>query len=59
MSDKEKDYYENYNYNDRKPVYVDESILRSDQSFRLTKSDVFCMIPWIHMHAFPDGRAYP
>ena len=59
MSDKEKDYYENYNYNDRKPVYIDESNLRSDQLFRLTKSDVFCMIPWIHMHAFPDGRAYP
>jgi len=59
MSDKEKDYYENYNYNDRKPVYIDESNLRSDQLSRLTKSDVFCMIPWIHMHAFPDGRAYP
>lgn len=59
MSDKEKDYYENYNYNDRKPVYIDENKLRSDQLDRLTKSDVFCMIPWIHMHAFPDGRAYP
>ena len=59
MSDKEKDYYENYNYNDRKPVYIEESKLRADQSDRLTKSDVFCMIPWIHMHAFPDGRAYP
>jgi radical SAM protein with 4Fe4S-binding SPASM domain len=59
MSDKEKDYYENYNYNDRKPVYIEESKLRSDQLDRLTRSDVFCMIPWIHMHAFPDGRAYP
>jgi|APCry1669192269_1035402.scaffolds.fasta_scaffold00244_8 radical SAM protein with 4Fe4S-binding SPASM domain len=59
MSDKEKDYYENYNYNDRKPVFIDEKDLRSDQVDRLTKSDVFCMIPWIHMHAFPDGRAYP
>ena len=59
MSDKEKDYYKNYNYNDRKPVYIEESRLRSDQLDRLTKSDVFCMIPWIHMHAFPDGRAYP
>jgi radical SAM protein with 4Fe4S-binding SPASM domain len=59
MIDKEKDYYENYNYNDRKPVYIEESKLRSDQSDRLIRSDVFCMIPWIHMHAFPDGRAYP
>jgi radical SAM protein with 4Fe4S-binding SPASM domain len=59
MSNKEKDYYENYNYNDRKPVYIEESKLRSDQLDRLTRSGVFCMIPWIHMHAFPDGRAYP
>ena len=56
---KEKDYYENYNYNDRKPVYIDENELRPDQLSRLVKDDVFCMIPWIHMHAFPDGRAYP
>jgi organic radical activating enzyme len=59
MIDKEKDYYENYNYNDRKPVYIEESKLRSDQSDRLTKSAVFCMMPWIHLHGFPDGRAYP
>jgi hypothetical protein len=24
MSDKQKDYYTNYNYYDRKPVYIDE-----------------------------------
>lgn len=59
MSDKEKDYYKNYNYNDRKPVYINESELRSDQLERLTESKVFCLIPWIHLHAFPDGRAYP
>lgn len=59
MSDKEKDYYKNYNYNDRKPVFIDDSQLRQDQKERLIESDVFCMIPWTHMHAFPDGRAYP
>ena len=59
MSDKQKDYYTNYNYYDRKPVFVDESELRTDQLDRLIKSDVFCMIPWIHMHAFPNGQAYP
>jgi radical SAM protein with 4Fe4S-binding SPASM domain len=60
MSDKATDkYYENHNYHTRKPVYISEDDLRSDQLDRLTKSDVFCMIPWIHMHAFPDGRAYP
>jgi radical SAM protein with 4Fe4S-binding SPASM domain len=56
---REEEYYKNHNYHTRKPVYIDETELRSDQSDRLTKSDVFCMIPWIHMHAFPDGRAYP
>jgi len=60
MSDKATDkYYENHHYYTRKPVYISEDNLRSDQLDRLTKSDVFCMIPWIHMHAFPDGRAYP
>jgi radical SAM protein with 4Fe4S-binding SPASM domain len=63
MSDKEKEkeYYKNHNnnYHTRKPVYISEDDLRPDQLDRLTKSDVFCMIPWIHMHAFPDGRAYP
>ena len=60
MSDKATDkYYENHHYHTRKPVYISEDDLRPDQLDRLTKSDVFCMIPWIHMHAFPDGRAYP
>ena len=59
MSDQEKDYYKKYNYNDRKPVYINDSDLRSDQKERLIESDVFCMVPWTHMHAFPDGRAYP
>ena len=25
----------------------------------LIDSDNFCMAPWMHLHAFPDGRAYP
>jgi len=56
---KETEYYKNHNYHTRKPVYIDEADLRPDQLDRLTASDRFCMIPWIHMHAFPDGRAYP
>ena len=60
MSDKATDkYYENHHYHTRKPVYINEDDLRSDHLAQLTNSDVFCMIPWIHMHAFPDGRAYP
>ena len=60
MSDKKiDDYYTNYNYYERKPIYIKEEELRLDQLDRLIKSDVFCIIPWIHMHAFPNGQAYP
>ena len=60
MTDKKiEDYYTNYNYYERKPVFIKEEDLRKDQLDRLVKSDVFCMLPWIHMHAFPNGQAYP
>lgn len=57
--EKENDYYQLYNYNDRKPVYINNAELRVDQLDRLIKDDVFCMMPWVHIHAYPDGRAYP
>ena len=25
----------------------------------LIDSETFCMLPWMHLHAYPDGRAYP
>lgn len=59
MSDKEQEYYKNHNYHTRKPVYIKEEDLRKDQIARLVESDVFCMIPWTHLHGLPDGRAYP
>tara|TARA_R110000796_G_scaffold74996_1_gene168427 strand:- start:448 stop:1770 length:1323 start_codon:yes stop_codon:yes gene_type:complete len=60
MSDKEaEDYYKNHEYHDRKPVYIAEDKLRPDQLERLVKSKTFCMIPWIHVHAFPNGKAFP
>ena len=51
--------HKNTNYNTRKPVYISEDDLTDQQLERLVESKHFCMIPWIHMHAFPDGRAYP
>jgi radical SAM protein with 4Fe4S-binding SPASM domain len=60
MSDNKKDaYYKLYNYNTLYPVYIDVNDLRKDQFDRLMNSEVFCMMPWIHIHGFPDGRAYP
>ena len=59
MTDKLDKYYKNYDYHTRKPVYIDVEDLTDIQRERLLTSDSFCILPWIHMHAFPDGRAYP
>jgi len=59
MTDKLENYYKNYDYQTRKPVYVDVKDLSEKQVHRLLASDTFCILPWIHLHAFPDGRAYP
>lgn len=49
----------NYNWKDREPVYIKIEDLTDLQKQRLVDSDHFCMIPWIHLHGWPDGRAYP
>lgn len=55
-----KDFYnKGYDYNARKPYFIDRKDLTDQEWARLTESDTFCMLPWMHMHAFPDGRAYP
>jgi sulfatase maturation enzyme AslB (radical SAM superfamily) len=48
-----------YNWNDRVPNYVKLEDLTEQQQHRLMESDTFCILPWIHLHAWPDGRAYP
>ena len=48
-----------YNWKDRVPVYVKLEDLTQLQRERLMESDTFCILPWIHLHAWPDGRAYP
>ena len=55
-----KTFYNNeYVYNERAPYFADRDKFTDDQWSKLTKSKTFCMLPWMHMHAFPDGRAYP
>lgn len=49
----------NYNWRDRVPSYIELSELNEKQQYRLMESPNFCMIPWIHLHGWPDGRAYP
>lgn len=49
----------NYNWKDRIPNYIKLEELDKDQQYKLMESSTFCMLPWIHLHAWPDGRAYP
>ena len=35
------------------------SELTEKETFLLSESKVFCIYPWIHLNANPDGRAYP
>jgi organic radical activating enzyme len=54
-----KDFYKKYDYSARAPYFIEHDKLTEEQWSRLTESKTFCMLPWVHMHAFPDGRAYP
>jgi radical SAM protein with 4Fe4S-binding SPASM domain len=52
-------YKKGYDYNARAPYFIERSELTEEEYRKLTKSETFCMLPWMHMHAFPDGRVYP
>jgi radical SAM protein with 4Fe4S-binding SPASM domain len=52
-------YNKGYVYNERAPYFIERDKLTDKQWTQLTQSKTFCMLPWVHMHAFPDGRAYP
>ena len=51
--------FSQYNWKDRIPSYIKLEELTENQKHKLITSETFCMIPWIHLHAWPDGRAYP
>jgi radical SAM protein with 4Fe4S-binding SPASM domain len=52
-------YNQGYDYNSRKPLFMPYENLTDIQKQRLTESKSFCMLPWVHQHAYPDGRVYP
>lgn len=52
-------YARGYDYNSRKPLFADFDSFTEDQKKKLTESQSFCMLPWLHLHAYPDGRVYP
>jgi len=48
-----------YTYNDAEPTKISLDQLNDREKFLLTESQTFCMLPWIHLHAYPTGDAYP
>jgi MoaA/NifB/PqqE/SkfB family radical SAM enzyme len=46
-----------YNYNSTDLVQPTE--LTEREEFLLKDSKTFCIYPWIHLHAYPTGEAYP
>ena len=52
-------YKKGYDYTARAPYFIEYDKLTEEEKFKLTESRYFCMLPWVHMHAYPDGRVYP
>jgi MoaA/NifB/PqqE/SkfB family radical SAM enzyme len=50
---------EMYKYGSVNPLKMSLSELTEKENFLLADSKVFCIYPWIHLNANPDGRAYP
>ena len=48
-----------YKYNSSDLVRGNMSELTEREHFLLTESKTFCIYPWIHLHAYPTGDAYP
>ncbi len=48
-----------YEYNSVDPIKIDLESLSKKHQFMLSESRTFCMYPWIHLHAYPTGEAWP
>ena len=60
MTERQKEFYKKgYDYMSKKPIYIDAHKLTDTQAKRLMEDKHFCILPWVHTHAFPDGRTYP
>ena len=47
-----------YRYGSLVPTNINIEELTYRERFLLTKSNTFCMYPWTHIHAFPNGQTY-
>jgi len=50
---------ETYRYGSTDPIKIRLDQLTDREKFLLTDSKTFCIYPWIHLHAYPTGAAYP
>lgn len=48
-----------YQYGSSNPMQIDLNDLSDKEKFLLTESKTFCMYPWIHLHVYPTGHAFP
>ena len=48
-----------YDYGAKEPEKLKIKDMTDRQKELLIESETFCMLPWMHLHAYPDGRAYP
>tara|TARA_Y100000748_G_scaffold293835_1_gene283827 strand:+ start:404 stop:1690 length:1287 start_codon:yes stop_codon:yes gene_type:complete len=48
-----------YEYGAKEPEKLKIKDMTPKEKELLIDSSNFCMLPWMHLHAFPDGRAYP
>ena len=46
-------------YKNKMPTKVDKAKLSSHEKFLLEDSKYYCTLPWTHLHAYPNGKAYP
>jgi hypothetical protein len=50
---------EQYQYGSANPIKISLNEVSNQDKFLLSESKNFCIYPWIHMHAWPTGEAYP
>ena len=50
---------EQYQYGSANPIKINLNDIGEKERFMLSESKSFCMYPWIHMHVWPTGQAYP
>lgn len=48
-----------YQYGSANPIKIGLDKLSDREKFLLTESKTFCMYPWIHLHSWPTGQAFP